>query len=517
MNGITYSIPERTIAIGEFGSILNTQEDLTSIINNKWKTNLRSIDETEKYYWICGDDGTLLKVNKITFEVSKISIDVETQLNQISFFNDLRGIIVGRFNQIWITKNGGSAWERLRFESFEGFNYNKVLYCNIDKFYVGGDNGVFIEFEIIGSDWNAYKRRISRFEGIDDEYVLVEDIISLSHIEINGDPYISIGARNNNIFIYDKNKILSDYDFVYLRGNIEISDVTSIVNYGSTFSLVFSTFDGVYQTYPYVSVPTMFNIIDVNYNTYLSQYAINNIFNHSNSELILVGNNSTWKMSQSASASVDVYDNDNISNYLDRLKPKLLFMNYDIGSKLYWFDDYGQYRIPQRYISPISGLLSSSTIEFRSKSNEVSWIDYWKDRQKTFEYASGDMSESTIVEPSFIFRQDNTNSGTWSYTGSDVNITYDSNVMPLTQSSKFRPSMAINPSFGEDLYFYDYLGVWQNPSVAVGDVIFIYSDVVEGKFIINKVDGDYGYFFTDFNENIITNLSGSSRIFYHFC
>ncbi|MEG7772406.1 hypothetical protein U2088_15830, partial [Listeria monocytogenes] len=77
------------------------------------------------------------------------------------------------------------------------------------------------------------------FEGQDDEYLLVEDITTLSYIEINNDPYISIGARNNNIFIDDKNHVLSDYDFAYLRGNIEISDVTSIINYGSTFSLVF--------------------------------------------------------------------------------------------------------------------------------------------------------------------------------------------------------------------------------------------------------------------------------------
>ncbi len=506
-DGITYSIPSRTIAVGEFGSILNTQGDLTTIVNNKWKTNLRSIDETETNYWICGDDGTLLKVDKISFEITKIKIDVETRLNKISFFNNLRGVIIGKFNQLWVTSNGGYSWTRIQFDSFEGFNYNSVIYSQIDKFYVGGDNGVFIEFEVVGSEWNAYKRRISRFEGQDDEFLLVEDITSLSYIEINDDPYISIGARGNNIFIYDKNHVLSEYDFIYLRGDIEISDVTSIINYGPTYSLVFSTFDGVYQTYPYLAVPTSFNIIDVTFQTYLNQFAINSIFNYADTEIILVGNNSTWKLSQLSLSSVDVYDNDNISNYLDRLKPKLLFMNYDIGSKLYWFDDYGQYRIPQRFSMLITDLLSSTSIEFRSKSGEISWIDYWKDRQKTFGYASGDMSNSTTVEPSFLFRQDDTNSGTWSYVGSDVTISYDANVMPLTQSSRFRPPSTPTPGFVEDLYFYDYLGVWKNPGSQVGDVILIKSDIVEGKFIINRVEGSYSYFFTDFNENIITNLS----------
>jgi hypothetical protein len=513
-DGLTYSIAQRTIAVGEFGSILNTQENITTIVNNKWKTNLRSIDETERYYWICGDDGTLLKVDKISFVVEKIKLDVETQLNQISFFNNLRGVIIGKFNQVWITSNGGNTWNRIRFNSFEGHNYNYVIYANIDRFYVGGDNGVFIEFEVVGSEWNAYKRRISRFEGIDDEYLLVEDILSLSYKEINGDPFISIGARGNNIFIYDKNHIISDYDFVYLRGNIEISDVTSIVNYGSTYSLIFSTFDGVYQTYPYLTIPTIFNIIDVSYDVYLSQFSINRLFNYSDTELILVGNNSVWKSSQAPSSSVDVYDNDNISDYLDRLKPKLLFMNYDIGSKLYWFDDYNQYRIPQRFSMPILDLLSSPSIEFGSKTGSVSWIDYWKDRQKTFGYASGDMSDSTIVEPSFIFRQDNTNSGTWSYVGTDVTITYDSNVMPLTQSSRFRPSTTPTPGFVEYLYFYDYLGVWQIPNAQVGDVISIRSSIVDGEFIVNRVEGDYAYFFTEFNENIITNLSQTTDPIY---
>ncbi len=511
--GITYSIPQRSIAIGEFGSILNTQEGITTIINNKWKTNLRSIDETDKYYWICGDSGNLLKVDKITFEVIKVQLDVETTLNQISFFNNLRGVIVGKFNQIWVTINGGTSWTRIKFNSFEGFNYNTVIYANIDRFYVGGDNGTFIDFEIVGSEWNAYKRRISRFESQDDEYLLVEDITSISYKEINGDPYITIGARGNNIFIYDQNHILSNYDFVYLRGNIEISDVTSIVNYGLTYSLVFSTFDGVYQTFPYLTIPTIFNIIDVTYDTYLNQYAINRIYNYNDSELIMVGNNSVWKSSQSILASSDVYDNDNIADYLDRLKPKLLFMNYDIGSKLYWFDDYGQYRIPQRFIMPVSDLLSSSSIEFRSKAGEVSWIDYWKDRQKTFEYASGDMSDSTIVEPNFIFRQNDVNSGTWSYTGSNVNIAYDSASMPLTQSSRFRPSQVVTPGFA-DLYFYDYLGIWQMPGAQIGDVILIKSGVVEGKFIVNRIEGDYSYFFTDFNENIITNLSQTTDPIY---
>ena len=45
--GFTYSIPERTLSIGEFGVILNTQENKSNIIKNKYKVNLRSISPIE--------------------------------------------------------------------------------------------------------------------------------------------------------------------------------------------------------------------------------------------------------------------------------------------------------------------------------------------------------------------------------------------------------------------------------------------------------------------------------------
>ena len=53
LDGVTYSIPERLISIGEFGVILNTQAGISNIIPNKYKENLRSIASTTKYYWIC--------------------------------------------------------------------------------------------------------------------------------------------------------------------------------------------------------------------------------------------------------------------------------------------------------------------------------------------------------------------------------------------------------------------------------------------------------------------------------
>jgi hypothetical protein len=39
LEGITYSIPERAIAVGEFGVILNTQNGVSNIITNNISSN----------------------------------------------------------------------------------------------------------------------------------------------------------------------------------------------------------------------------------------------------------------------------------------------------------------------------------------------------------------------------------------------------------------------------------------------------------------------------------------------
>lgn len=515
-DGVTYSIPQRTITLGEFGQIFITQEGETIIVNNKFKTNLRSLDQTTLNYWVCGDDGIILKIRKLDLLIERVYLGVETQLNCINFFNDLRGVVVGRFNQIWITSNGGKDWSRLNFPDFEGFNFNTVQFANIDTFYVGGDNGVFIEFKVSQGEWTAFKRRVSRFENsLDDEWVLVDDITSISYFTYSN-PYVAIGARNNNIYLYDIQNSISDFSFLYINGGLEVGDVTSLV-YGPSGSIYFSTFNSIYEFSPFGMSPSVYNIIQSTFSLFFTQSGINSIYNYNDQDLVATGGNSNWiSISFSNSTFVDVYNDNDRDEFFGRLKPRLLFMNYDIGSKLYWFDDYRQYRIPERLILPVSDFLNSSIVEFQTISGQVSWLDYWGDRMKTFGYASGNMSDASSVRINFQFRLDNSNAGTQSYVGStDVSITYSSSVMPIVEPSRFRDSSGSSLSISAPstpLYFYGYLGVWENPGIQEGDVIQIKSDVVEGRFIVNRVSGDYGWFFTDFNENIVKNLSESNNI-----
>jgi len=513
-DGVTYSIPERTITLGEFGQIFITQEGETIIVNNKFKTNLRSLDQTTTHYWICGDDGILLKIRKLDLFIERVYIGVETQFNSINFFNDLRGVVVGRFNQIWITSNSGRDWERLNFSAFDGFNFNTVQFANIDTFYVGGDNGVFIEFKVSAGEWTAFKRRISRFEmSLDDEWVLVDDITSIQYFTYSS-PYVAIGARNDNIYLYDIQNSISSFSFLYIDGGMGVGDVTSI-EYGPTGSIYFSTFNSIYEFSPFGITPSVFNIINSTFSVFSYQSGINSIYNYNDVELIATGGNSNWiTINFTNSGFSDVYNDGDRQEFFGRLKPRLLFMNYDIGSKLYWFDDYRQYRIPERLILPIQDFLSSSIVQFETISGQVSWLDYWRDRMKTFPYAGGNMSDGNSVFINFQFRQDDINSGTFSYTSSDVTATYSISVQPIIYPSRFRDSsetlLGIAPP-STDLYFWEYLGVWRNPGIQVGDVIEIKSDIVDGKFVINRVhsSGDWGWFFTDFNQNIVKNLSES--------
>ena len=340
---ITYTIPERAITVGEFGSIIVHQEDFSNFINNKFKTTFRSISQTNNYYWICGDDGYLLRVSKVDFSIKRtilketvitkdnegfnqeVTNKVDTTLNSISFSNNLRGVVVGRFNQIWVTEDSGDNWTRIFVPDFEGFNFNSVIYLSIDKFYVGGDNGVFIEFEYGNGSWTAYRRRISQFRTIEEEYLLVDDIRDLDYfIDTSGfftatASFIAIGAENGFLFLYDLDGSINslrnvNYDFYYVGGTATSSNICSVcetknswidnqfgdiqsVSYQESNSkLIFSTFDSVFQVSPFVGAysSTSSNILAVECLNYYTQSGVNSIYSYE-TETIITGINSLWK------------------------------------------------------------------------------------------------------------------------------------------------------------------------------------------------------------------------------
>ena len=224
VDGRTYSIPARTIAVGGFGVIIDNQDQLTSsatfsqshIISNKYKVNMNSISDTSLYYWVCGDEGTLLRVSKIDFAIKRIELDETSNFTSISFYNNLNGMVVGKFNTIYWTNDGGDKWSKITYPEFDLYSYNKVVQYDFNKAYVGGEAGVFIEFNYSGGTWLAYKRKVDKQLSLLDEYILVEDINDMfktSWTKLDSSTF-SIDQLSNDFAqsLIFTNQIIDDYN-----------------------------------------------------------------------------------------------------------------------------------------------------------------------------------------------------------------------------------------------------------------------------------------------------------------
>lgn len=563
IGGNTYSIPTRIISIGEFGVILNYQEGHSNIIYNKYKVNLRSIHEVSNYYWVCGDDLTLLKIRKYDFKIEKINLDVKNiqikkSLKSVSFFNDIYGVIVGELNTIFYTEDGGYNWAKIEVEDFNGFNYNKVLYTSINNFYIGGDTGVFIEMKNDLSGWTSYKRRIYKSVDEDDEYLLVDNINDLYNTNLTSwgvsysfftqsiasDKNLIFIASNSSIIAYDVDNVFSNIsDFIYFDSTYNNYDITNIYKKGSSNKFYFtggskSDGYGIYSmnldSFIYLGTGGSFsNSISGPINFESSLYP-NSISDYNSQEMLICGNDSLLGTSSYSTISIS-----SIDDIIDRLKPKMIFLDYDISSKLNFFKDNGEYRLPDsitfssslinstgKYIG-FSPIVHNETSTNGGTYSEVNWIQYNIDSLKTFKfYSTAPLDESTkvLISNTFSYTSDLT---TISTTGNSVTGTYSMmyNLAPgisnFTQSRyDGQGGVAISaPSSMYDIYLYDYLMIIRTSLLfasSVGDMIRIESDVIEDQFVINRIEefGSYRYLylFTNFNDGIIKDLQSSSSI-----
>jgi hypothetical protein len=558
-DGVTYSIPERIISVGEFGVILNHQNDVSHIIYNKYKVNLRSITQTTNYYWICGDDATVLKVRKHDFFIEKIFIESRKNFKSISFFNDLKGVIVGEFNTILVTSDGGKNWEQLNFEEFDSYSYNKIIYYQMNKFFIGGNGGIFLEISEDDNGWVAYKRRISKIDNEDEEFILVEHINDLNlnlntEINILGElvnlDLLYIITNNYNLILYDINNVLIDY---FKQANIEVKfdffyidllnygDIRTISRRKETNTCYFAS-DFVYEikldsfSIKIDNNKINSNIFEINPNfiKLFSEKFVNKILDDNN-RLILCGNNSLFEyINYPINISDDVQEIEFDEDFNNRLKPRLLFLDYDMGSKLNFFDDNQEYRLPEKIsIDTLNTIgLTFSFTQLENYSNfsniyikELNWLSYYSDRLKTFEYFGNNISDSKKVLMSFDF-----------YHSSNSEIVLQKNdirfdmggLAPninITNSSRYYTnSVSISlPTFTNNtpqLYLEKYLGILRTDksfSVEIGDVIELKNNLVDGKFIVNRIISEtnrndkFIYFFTEFNQNITNELKSTSN------
>jgi hypothetical protein len=701
-DNFTYSIPERLISVGEFGVILNNQDKLnptnsyrtSNIINCKYKVNFRSISQTNEYYWICGDEGTFLKVFKPTFTIEKIDLNIFTNLRHVNFLDNLNGFLVGDFNKIFFTVNGGKDWEPLIYPEYESYSFKRVVFRDTNTVYICGTTGFFVELTRSGSSWTAYKRRISKLVD-DEEYVLVDDIYDLlpvswktftkstfiedpdskdfsKNLEFNfqiskqsydvlqidistketsqkflqSQTYIGFSIYNgteevfrDNVFnlnpidfantsdfsifitptvskeikyinldsiggsikdydlsidiivgynydapndslysqilvsnftyslksettdlvvmssddklvVYDNRQILTNSgdEFIYMEFDKKVGDVRTISK-SETDDKIYLGADKLY----YLNLGKITDIVVVGENYVESQlfdgpdlYANRiKVFD----KVYILGNDSLLEYIEftdfNTSNSTNTWDPDFNSRY----KSRLLFLDYDISSKLNFFTDGGQYRMPNSITVKETDIPNGGYLSFTSKANEKSWIDYYRDYEKTFAYYT-DISDTNKVEFSCTFSNVSF-SHNFFITGTDISATfsdikyfapsledstssdYFSGTTPILASTlQFSPQPNTLSNF--NVLIYKNLIIFKrnyNDLTEVGDVIRIESDVIDCNLIVNRVVNYYKtsggaffagqrptqlaqnstfekyiYCFNTFNQNIVNNL-----------
>jgi hypothetical protein len=539
--GYTYSIPERKISVGEFGVILNVQNNVPNIIQNKYKVNLRSISKTNNYYWVVGDEGTLLRVNKLTYEIDKISLNTFNNLCSISFFNNLRGFIVGEYNTIFETIDGGISWTPIVIDEFEGFKYNKVIYYNFNKVYIGGDTGIYLELEFANGEWSVYKRTVKKIVDDDDEFDLVDDIndiipytwgttnpwsltwsgsASFGTISTTKESMILVTNRDN-IIVHNINNFI-EHEYLYLDYNQPVGKVNTIA--ANTASFYFASIDDLFyfNINQFQTVGSVSNIISMS-GSYATAFGsaipnINKLYNFNNQSLEIAGDNSELFSATYSAATQSILT----TAFIDSLKSKLLFLDYEIAGKLNFFDDNQIYRIP----NSIDITAATTSITITASTNEYNWLSYYKDSLKTWSYytysALFQLDDTNKIEFSSTFRKIGS-TNTLSFTSSSMTMDPAIVVDLAPTINKYKVSNFIvgsasitAPSSPYTIYACDDILVVASNTLdaLVGEILLLESSVVKANFMVNRIDIisgiRYFYCYTKLAQNILTELKAST-------
>lgn len=257
---------------------------------------------------------------------------------------------------------------------------------------------------------------------------------------------------------------------------------------------------------------------------------LSNKKNYVNIEDILISNtyvynydrvvNDTFKYKSSyytASSPINI-----TSDVLSAYKNKFLFLDYNIGSKLTFFNSHVEYNTPNTI--NISATNPITTFEILTYSTNYNWISYFKDKIKNKPYLD---TQNYGIEFSTTFIQSTFNSFEISHnkiTKTFSNINY---LMPnIATSSNTLTTISITPSnVNYDFYWHNGLltiRATQSFVPSIGDVISINSTelakpengIVVYSNLYNVGGVTYSYFYINniLNETIVNNLSISGTV-----
>ncbi len=539
MTGWTYSVPTRTISVGEFGVIYLNQSGYSTIVPNKWKETLNSIAETDTHYWLAGNRGHLLKMAKVDLSIEKVEIVEIHDLKSIYFLDNFYGFVVGKFNTIWFTEDGGRRWMKVSEPEFDELSYTKVIMKTKDTVYIGGEAGAFIQLTKEGGKWSFYKRMI--IKDLDtteptEDYLMVEDVrdfafatysydswpltysFATSSLINNDKEVLFIVTNGNNIIAKDLNNFEPLFEFKYFSFTNADIDVSSIAPVSGSSSLYVSA-DKVYRLdlKDLATLGSQSNLISATTSPSITHDVFaNKIYNWNNEELLICGNNSLLKYT-GFTAGINDID----TSFDNKFKSKMLFLDYDIASKLNFFDDLQEYRLPTSVGLTAGDIGNWLVVE--PIPGEYNWLSYYKDFEKTFEYyTSFDTSNQVLFSTAFTFSANSY----FTFSSADVTgatadiLPLAPNILDLNSPLIVASSSAISASpASKSLFFSRHLIIFKKTTaylVDKGDVMYLTCDVVTSRFIVNKIEifgaDKYIYCYHDFEQGVINDLINYSGV-----
>lgn len=190
VNTEAFKIPHRFISVGDFGFILNDQNDYLNIIKSKYKEDLRDIIELYDKYLIIGKNGTLISLDKVTLVPELLELNTFQNFKSIDFIDDNRGLIVGENGTIILTQDQYD-WNIL--ETNIESNLNKVKFIDLTNAVTVGDNGLVNKLLITNNSLDIDNIELSIKDNLYDEKPIIKDLVDIDKLLINNERFKFIG------------------------------------------------------------------------------------------------------------------------------------------------------------------------------------------------------------------------------------------------------------------------------------------------------------------------------------
>ena len=226
-----FQVSERILSIGDFGVIINYQDDYPNILKNKYKEDLKDVKELNSDYLIVGDNGILLQLDKINLIPSKIDLNTFENLNSIDFIDQNRGVIVGEHGSVFVTSNRYD-WSNLDIGVKS--HLNKTLFTTLSNSYVVGNNGELSKLTLnLGENWTSEKIELNRKNNLIDNYRIVEDLSDVDSATLDIERFNFTGTD-----WVDLDKSIGDVDFSF---DFRFK-ATSLIGFHTVFSFLTERF-----------------------------------------------------------------------------------------------------------------------------------------------------------------------------------------------------------------------------------------------------------------------------------